>query len=71
MVAAVIVVADEVADLRFEVSRQIVVLQKDAVLERLMPALDLALRLRMVGRAADVRHAMIVEPFGEIASDVG
>ena len=34
MVAAVIVVADEVADLGFEVSRQIVVLQKDAVLER-------------------------------------
>ena len=36
MVAAVIVVADEVADLGFEVSRQIVVLQKNAVLERLI-----------------------------------
>ena len=54
MVAAVIVAANEVADLCFEVSRQIVVLKQDAVLERLMPSLDLALRLRVVGRAADM-----------------
>jgi hypothetical protein len=33
VVAAVIVVADEVIDLGFEVARQIVVLQQDAVLE--------------------------------------
>jgi hypothetical protein len=29
-----------------------------------VPALDLPLRLRMVGRAPDVFHACPVEPFG-------
>ena len=43
VVAAVIVVADEVVDLGFAVARQIVVLQQDAILERLVPAFDLAL----------------------------
>lgn len=71
MVTAVIMVADEVADLGFEVSWQIVVLQKDAFLERLMPALDLALRLRVFGRAANMTNALVVEPSGEIACDVG
>ena len=54
MVAAVIVVADEVADLGFKVSRHIVVLEQDAVLERLVPALDLALGLGMQRRPADM-----------------
>jgi len=31
-----------------------------------MPALDLALRLRVVGRAADMADALVVEPLGEI-----
>ena len=39
---------DEPADAGFKIARQIVVLQQDAVFERLMPAFDLALRLRMV-----------------------
>jgi hypothetical protein len=50
VVTPMIVVTDEGANLRLEVARQIIVLQKDAVLERLMPALDLALRLWMIGR---------------------
>ena len=70
VVAAVIVVPDEASDLRFEITGQIVILEQDAVLECLMPALDLALGLRMVGRAADLLHAVIVEPFGEIGRDV-
>src|SRR6266850_2939496 len=43
VVSQVIVAGDEGSDLGVEIAGQIVVLQKDAVLERLMPALDLAL----------------------------
>jgi hypothetical protein len=45
VVAPVIVVIDEATDVRFEVTRQVVVFEQDAVLERLMPTLDLALGL--------------------------
>ena len=54
MVAAVIVALDESPDAGLEIAGQIVVLQQDAVLQRLVPALDLALGLRMMRRAADV-----------------
>ena len=40
---------DEAFDLGFEVARQVVVLEQDAVLERLMPALNLALGLPRYG----------------------
>src|SRR5262245_3521027 len=69
--AAKIVVRDEGRDLAFELARQIVVFQQDAVLQRLMPTFDLALRLGMVGRSADVLHALAVQPFSEIGGDVG
>src|SRR5262252_3713129 len=39
-------------------------------LERLMPALDLALGLRVEGRAADMTHAPIREPIRQVAGDV-
>jgi len=55
VVSAVIVVLDEATDLGFEVTRQVLVLKQDAVIERLMPALDLAPGLRVMGRAADGR----------------
>ena len=45
MVALVVVVLDEAPDLRFEITRQVIVLQKYPVLERLVPPLDLALGL--------------------------
>lgn len=67
MASAVIAAADEFADLRLKVSRQVAILQLDAVLERLLPALDLAWRLRMVGCASDMADALVVKPFGEIA----
>ena len=35
-----------------------------------MPALDLALRLRVAGRTPDVRHAPALQPFGQITRDV-
>ena len=49
MISLVVVVPDEATDVGLEVARQIIVLQQDAVLERLVPAFDLALGLRMVG----------------------
>ena len=55
MVAAAAVVPDESAGAGLEVAWQIVVLQQDAVLQGLMPTLDLALGLRMVRCAADVK----------------
>src|SRR6476469_3230330 len=71
VVAGMVVVLDEGRDLPFEVAGQIVVFEQDAVLESLMPALDLALGLGMIGRAANVLHALAVEPDGEISRDVG
>ena len=43
VVAVIVVMIDEGADLVFEVARQIVVFQQYPVLQRLMPALNLAL----------------------------
>ena len=70
MVATVVVVIDELADLFFQITRQVLVLQQDSVFKRLMPTLDLALCLGMIWRATDVPHAMIFEPIGQIAGDV-
>ena len=70
VVAAVIVVLDEAADVGFEIAWQVVVFEQDAVLQGLMPALDLALGLRMVRCSSDVAHAVVVEPFREIGRDV-
>ena len=70
VVAPVVVVIDEGVDLGFEIAGQVVVLEQDAVLQRLVPALDLALGLGMEGRAADVADAAVLEPFRQIAGDV-
>ncbi len=51
----VVVVDDEGLDLGFEVSGQVIVFQQDAVFQGLVPTLDLALGLRMVGSASDRR----------------
>jgi hypothetical protein len=60
MVTAVIVVLDEARDLGFEITGQIIVLEQNAVLERLVPALDLALGLRMAQGAANMRDATVL-----------
>ena len=60
MVSQVIVVGDEGSDLGFEVTWQVVVFEQDAVLQRLMPALDLALGHGVIGRAANVVHVLAV-----------
>ena len=50
VIAPVVVVRDECIDLSFEIAGQIIVFEQDAVLERLMPALDFPLRHRMIRR---------------------
>lgn len=45
-------------------------LKQYAVLQCLMPALDLALRLRMEGRVGDMSDGALFEAAGEIAGDV-
>jgi hypothetical protein len=62
-IAGVAIMADQGYGLLFQFARQIVVVEQDAVLERLMPALDPALRLRMIRRAAHVAHALVGKPF--------
>ena len=71
MVAVVVVVIDEGADLAFQITRQEVVLQQDAVLQRLMPALDLALGLGVIGCAANMVYFLVFQPFSQIAGDIG
>ena len=66
VVAPVIVVIDEPIDAGFKITGQVVVFQQDAVLERLMPALDLALCLRMVGRTPNVSHVLCIEPVSKL-----
>ena len=67
VIALMIVVIDEAFDVHFEIAGQIIV-EQEGVLERLVPTLDLALRLWMAGRTADMRQGF--EPVGEIARDV-
>ena len=45
-------------------------LQQYAILQCLMPTFDLTLRLRVVRCAANVAHAVVVEPNSEVAGDV-
>ena len=54
---------NEGVDLGLEIAWQVVVLEQDAVLQRLMPALDLALGLGMEGSATNVPDAAVLEPF--------
>ena len=67
VIAGMVVVLDEGRDLAFEIAGQVVMLKQDAVLERLMPALDLALGLRMERRSADMLDVLLVQPLREIA----
>ena len=70
VVPVVVVVFDEGFDLGFEIARQEVVFQQDAVLHGLMPAFNLALRLWMERRATNVIHAFVFNIIGQIAGDV-
>ena len=63
-------VPDEGGHTRLQFAGQVGVFEEDAVLERLVPALDLALGLGMTRRAADGCHPAAAEPVGQIGRDV-
>lgn len=69
MIASMVVVIDKGIDLLPEITGQVVVFQQDAVLEGLMPSLDLTLGLRVIWRASHMVHLLIVQPFVSVASD--
>ena len=70
MIALMVVMLDERFDLSFEIAGQEVVFQQYAVLECLVPALDLALCLRMHRCAAHMAHLVGFDVFGKFARDV-
>ena len=70
MVSLMIVVIDERLDLCFKVAGQEVIFQQYPVLQCLVPALDLALRLRMVRCTANVAHPIVAEPISKVAREV-
>src|ERR1700739_2401190 len=70
VISTVVVVFDESRNLSFQIARQKVVFQQDAVFEGLMPALDFALGHRMIGRSAKVFDVAVVEPFREVARNI-
>ena len=70
MVALMVVVIDEGFNLGFEITRQEVVFQEDAVLQCLVPPLDLALGLGMVRRTTRVLHTFALQPFSQFTRDV-
>ena len=70
VIATMVVIRDEVIDLCFKSARQIVVFEKHAVLERLMPSFDLALCHRVIRRTANKIHSAFLTPVGEITRDV-
>jgi hypothetical protein len=70
VVTKMVVVADEVAELSFQIAGQIVVFEQDAVLERLVPTLDLALGLGMVRRAMNLLDLLILQPFFQLGREV-
>ena len=58
VVAPVVILLDECLNIGLKCAWQIVIFQQDAVLHGLVPALDLALRLRVSRRAADMLDAL-------------
>ena len=60
VVSPMIVMLDESRDLGFEVLLEEVVFQQDAVLQRLVPALDLALRLGVAGSPVNLIDLVFV-----------
>lgn len=70
MVSALIVMLDDGRNLGFKVLLEEVVFQQDTVLGRLVPAFDLALRLRMPGSTVDLAELVFLQPFTKVGSDI-
>jgi hypothetical protein len=63
VIALVIVVFDERFDLRFQIAGEVIILQQDAVFQGLVPALDLALRLRVERCTANMASVCTTRAF--------
>ena len=70
VIALVVIVFDERLDLDLEIARQEVVFQQDAVLQGLVPTLDLALRLGMERCTANMAHGLRLDVFRQFSGDV-
>ncbi len=66
MIADVVVVFDEGANLPFEIARQVVVVEQNAALQGLVLTLDLSLSLGMIRCPAQMLHPLGLEPLGQI-----
>jgi hypothetical protein len=53
-------VIDEPENAGLKITRQVIVFPQDTALELLMPAFDLALGRRMVGRTANVPYVLCI-----------
>ena len=70
VVTLIVVIRDECADLAFEIARQIVVFQQNAVLHGLVLTFYFALSLWVERCATDMLHVLPLQPFSQIARDV-
>jgi hypothetical protein len=67
----VVISFNEGGDLRIKLSRKIIIVQKNPVLQRLMPPLDLPLCLGMIRRATDMLEFSVIQPFRQGRRDAG
>ena len=70
VIALMIVMIYEGFDLVFQITWQEVFFQQNAVLLGLMPPLDLPLGLRVIWCTANVIHAFVVKPLGQLTRDI-
>jgi hypothetical protein len=70
VIAPMVVMLDEGADLGLQVAGQGAIFQEDTVFKGLMPVLDLALGLGMHRGAPDMAHASGLDIVGQLPSDV-
>ena len=70
MIADMVIVFDESADLPFEIAGQVIIVEQDSVLQGLVPALDLSLGLRVIRCPTHMLDAFVLEPLGQIAGHV-
>src|SRR5664279_3569894 len=70
VITDVVIMLDECVDLPLEIARQVVVVEQNAILQGLVPTLDLSLSLGMIRRPAHMLHALVPEPSGQIARNV-
>ena len=70
MVALMVIMLDERFDLAFQIAGQEVIFEEDTVLQSLVPALDLTLRLRMQRCAAHMAHLVGFDIVGKLARNV-